>query len=78
MEVRTLESATNPKGDAWIVIEQEGAPVIISVTVKKAGSAPFHTRGIHSPELAIKASVAWADLLSIDNVYVRTAVGREW
>jgi hypothetical protein len=71
MEVRKLEGATNPEGTAWIVIEREDNLFTIEGNVGKGVQPSFRSRGIRSPELAIKASVAWADLLSIPRLYVR-------
>jgi hypothetical protein len=70
MEVRTLYGATNPHGDGWMVIERERGLFAIEASVGKAARA-FRSRGIHSPELAIKASAAWADLLNSPRLYVR-------
>jgi hypothetical protein len=70
MEVRTLYGATNPEGEAWMVIERERDLFAIEANVGNAARA-FRSRGIHSPELAIKASAAWADLLNIPRRYVR-------
>ena len=76
MEVRKLDNATNPDGGAWIVIEQEDDQFTIIGKVGKGSPPSFWARGIHSPELAIRASVAWADLLSIPRLYVRERQGQ--
>jgi hypothetical protein len=73
MEVRTIYGATNPEGDAWLVIERERGLFAIEANV--GGASTFRSRGIDSPELAIKASAVWADLLSIQRLYVREGAG---
>ncbi len=77
MEVRTLDGATNPGGGAWIVIEQEHGLFAIEGKAGNGVQRSFRSRGIHSSELAIKATVALADLLSISRLYVRERQDRQ-
>ena len=71
MEVRNLDNTTDPEGGAWIMIEREDDLFTIKGNFGKGPQPSFESRGIRSPELAIEASVAWADLLSIPRLYVR-------
>jgi hypothetical protein len=61
-----------PKGAAWILIEKDGGRFALSGRACRGRiDASFTSRGLDTPEAAIKASVAWADLLDIPLIYVR-------
>jgi hypothetical protein len=70
LKLKADESA--PDAAAWILIQREGADYAVSGIARgKAIDASFAPRGFDSAETAIKASVAWADLLEIPVIYVR-------
>jgi hypothetical protein len=73
VEVLKLKAdESSPTVAAWILIQKEGPHFAVSGVAKgKAIDASFAPRGFDSAENAIKASVAWADLLEIPVIYVR-------
>ena len=72
VEVRNLFGETAPQGASWILIEKDGSRFAISGKACRGTiDASFASRGLDTPEAAIKASVAWADLLDIPLIYVR-------
>ena len=75
VEVRNLkEEDAAPHTAAWILIQKTGGAFTVSGAAKgKTIDASFSPRGFDTAEKAIKASVAWADLLEIPVIYVREA-----
>ena len=73
VEVRNLRNKENaPKSPAWVLIQKRGGGFSVSGVAKgKTIDAAFSPRGFDSAEKAIKASVAWADLLEIPVIYVK-------
>jgi hypothetical protein len=75
VEVRNLQNqADEPTGDAWVLVEKRGA--LYFVTGRQNGQAvdaSIAPSGLESPEAAIRAATAWADLLSAPILYVRDA-----
>jgi len=73
VEVLKLKAdESSPNVAAWILIQREGPHFAVSGVAKgKTIDASFAPRGFDSAENAIKASVAWADLLEIPVIYVR-------
>ncbi len=73
VEVRNLkDKETAPKSPAWVLIQKRGGGFSVCGVAKgKAIDAAFAPRGFDSAEKAIKASVAWADLLEIPVIYVK-------
>jgi hypothetical protein len=72
VEIRNLVGDTRPTGAAWVLIEREGDRYAIrGYAQREAIDAFFVSRGVESAEVAIMASIAWADLLSIPQIYVR-------
>jgi hypothetical protein len=72
VEIRGLAGDMSPKGAAWILIEKAGDRYAITGRAQRESiDAFFAPRGAESAEIAIRASVAWADLLGIPLIYVR-------
>jgi hypothetical protein len=73
VEVLTLKADESaPNAAAWILIQGKDDHFSVSGVAKgKAIDASFAPSGFDSAEKAIKASVAWADLLEIPVIYVR-------
>ena len=70
LRLRADEDA--PNASAWILIQRKGEEFSVTGAARgKAIDASFAPRGFDSAEKAIKASVAWADLLEIPVIYVR-------
>jgi hypothetical protein len=73
VEVLNLtDGEAEPDGAAWVLIEKKADEYII--TGRASGrtiDASFAPCGFDTAEAAIKASVAWADLLGIPVIYVR-------
>jgi len=67
-----LFGETSPKGSACVLIEKEDDRFTVSGKACRGTiDASFASRGLDTPEAAIKASVVWADLLDIPLIYVR-------
>jgi len=73
VEVRNLkDDEIAPAAPAWVLIQKDGDHFAVRGVAKgKTVDASFAPRGFDSAERAIKASVAWADLLEIPVIYVR-------
>ena len=72
VEIRGLAGDMSPKGAAWVLIEKAGDRYAITGRAQRESiDAFFAPRAVESAEIAIKASVAWADLLGIPLIYVR-------
>jgi hypothetical protein len=73
MEVRNLRpDETQPSGPAWVLIEKIGDKYAVRGQANhKAVDASFAPSDFDTAEVAIKASVAWADLLGIPLLYVK-------
>ena len=73
VEVRNLrDDKMAPETAAWVLIQKTGENFSVSGMAKRnAIDASFAPRGFESAESAIKASVAWADLLEIPVIFVR-------
>jgi hypothetical protein len=72
VEVRNLFGDTAPKGVAWILIEKKAEGFAISGKAHRTSiAASFASHGLDPPEAAIRASVAWADLLDIPLIYIK-------
>jgi hypothetical protein len=73
VEVRNLAShETAPKEAAWVLIERSGERFDVVGQARGAAiDAAFAPRGLETAEAAIKAAVAWADLLGISVLYVK-------
>ena len=73
VEVRELgpeESA--PEGAAWVLIDKEDGKFKVSGQAAGTDRPVFFSRpGFASAEEAMKASIAWADLLAVQILYVR-------
>ena len=70
LKLKADESA--PDAAAWVLIQRQGELFAVSGVAKgKTIDASFAPRGFDSAEEAIRASVAWADLLEIPVIYVR-------
>jgi hypothetical protein len=72
VEVRRLTGEMAPNGAAWVLIEKEGEGFAICGRAHRSAiDASFVSHGLNTPEVAIRASVAWADLLDIPLLFVR-------
>ena len=73
VEVRNLKDhEAAPQTASWVLIEKtDGNFSVVGMAKGKTIDASFAPRGFESAESAIKASVAWADLLEIPVIYVR-------
>lgn len=70
LKLKADESA--PNGAAWVLIQRQGELFAVNGVAKgNAIDASFAPQAFDSAEEAIKASVAWADLLEIPVIYVR-------
>jgi hypothetical protein len=73
VEVRNLKTdADAPVGEAWVLVEKRGG--LYFITGRRNGQAvdaSVAPSGFDSPEAAIHAATAWADLLSAPILYVR-------
>jgi hypothetical protein len=75
VEVRNLKSEEDePIGNAWVMVEKRSGLYFITGRQNgKAVDASVAPSGFDSPEAAIHAATAWADLLSAPILYVRDA-----
>jgi hypothetical protein len=73
VEVRNLaDGEAAPSGAAWVLIEKVGETFAVNGQANgNSIAASFSPRGFDTGEAAIKASVAWADLLGIPLIYVK-------
>jgi hypothetical protein len=73
VEVRNLKTEEDePTGDAWVLVEKRGGLYFITGRQNgQAVDASVAPSGLDSPEAAIHAATAWADLLSAPILYVR-------
>ena len=73
VEIRSLKrDARAPRGDAWILIEKRGdAYFIVGRQNGASVDASVSTNAFRTPEEAMQAAMAWADLLSVPYLYMR-------
>jgi hypothetical protein len=73
VEVRSLAvDAGAPPGDDWVLVEKRGGSYFVSGRRSgKTLDASVAPAGVGSPEAAIHAATAWADLLGVSLLYVR-------
>jgi hypothetical protein len=73
VEVRALAvEADEPSGEAWVLIEKRNGQYFVRGRQNgNALDASVAPSGVDSPEAAIQAATAWADLLGIALLYVR-------
>jgi hypothetical protein len=66
-----------PGGDAWILIEQrEGLYFVRGQARGMTVEASLAATGMDSSEVAIRAALAWADLLTVPFIYVREGLSQ--
>ena len=73
VEVRNLgRDDEEPTGDSWVLIEKRGGLYFITGRQNaEALEASVAPSGVDTPEAAIHAATAWADLLAIPLLYIR-------
>lgn len=77
MKFRLSETDAFPDGDAWIFIEKRGALYFVRGRARGMTiEASLAAAGIDSAGVAIRAALAWADLLTFSIICVREGVSQ--